>query len=242
MRIYAPVLILLLSSALTSTLADPPKVVSTSPGLWATNVNAATQKNVSVTFDQALRAEVWDWFGRGVLSPDSNARPSFNSDRRIASLGVRLDPGKVYILALNEKGISSVGFQSEKGVSLPPTYFVFQTAGPSLPDDVPPRVLRSVPNNGAPSVDSTRTSRITITFDKPMNPNKHGLHLYENNQLVDIAKSQCSFSGDGMTFAIVYRLKPATLYRVELNSTKDIGFARTTRVPLWPTVISFSTR
>ena len=71
-----------------------------------------------------------------------------------------------------------------------------------------------------------------MTFDKPMNPKKHGLHLYENNQTTRYFEAAIFLFGRWNDFHPPLRLKPATLYRLELNSTKDIGFARVTRVPL----------
>jgi hypothetical protein len=223
-------------------VADPIKLISTSPSLWAVNVNPVAQKTISLRFDQRLRSRLTDWIGLDVLSPPSDLQTKFSADGMSCSIDVQLQPGKVYICGLNERGLPGVGFQNEKGFALPPTYLVFQTAGTPGPNDVPARIVRSNPPNAMQSVDSTRTVSITVTFDKPMNPKKHGLHFYENNQSVDISKLPFSYSADGMTFILPCRLKPATQYRLELNSTKDIGFARTTRVPLWPAVISFTTR
>jgi hypothetical protein len=158
------------------------------------------------------------------------------------SIDVHLQPGKVYICGLNERGLPGVGFQNEKGFALPPTYLVFQTAGTPAPNDSPPRIIRSSPANGMQGIEPTAVRSLRITFDKPMNMKKHGLHLYENNQPIDISKLPFSYTADGMTFVLPYNFKPAAVYKLELNSTKDIGFARTTRVPLWPAVISFTTR
>jgi Big-like domain-containing protein len=235
------VLAILLIFVASAALADPPKLLTTSPKFWAVGVNA-TQKDVSLTFDQPMRPGFWDWFGRDSLSPSSSLRTSMSSDGTGLALDVKLEPGKVYVLGLNERGRSGVGFQNEKGLSLPPIYLVFQTAGTPGANDVPPRVVRSMPANGMQSIDAARVASIAVTFDRPMNPKKHGLHLYENNQPVDISKLPFSYSADGMTFTLPYRFKPATVYKLEMNSSKDIGFARTTRVPLWPAVISFSTR
>lgn len=223
-----------------SALAQTPTLVSTSPPFWATNVNPA-QKTLSLTFDQPLRSGFWDWFGRDVLSPPSNLHTEMSSDRMTCSVEVNLQPGKVYICGLNEKGIHGVGFQNEKGASLPPHYLVFQTAGTPSPDDAPPHARGIFPANGAQQVDSTRIRAIMITFDQPMVAKKHGLHLFENNSLVDISKVPFAYSPDGRTFTLPYNLKPRTQYRLELNNVHDIGFSRATRVPLWPVQASFAT-
>lgn len=222
--------------------ADPPKLVSTSPRFWEKNINATGQNTISVSFDQPMRPGFFDWFGRDVLSPSSKSDTALSKNGLTFTLAVKLQPGRVYIMGLNEKGISGVGFQNEKGVSLPPTYLVFQTAGIPPADDTPPRVLSSSPPNGMLSLDSTKAQSVAITFDQPMNPKKHGLHLYENGQPIDISHFPFTYSADGMTFALPYNFKRASTYRLELNNTQDIGFVRTTRVPLWPATISFATR
>jgi hypothetical protein len=221
-------------------VADPLKLVSTSPQFWAVNVIPTAQKKISLTFDQPLRARLTDWIGLDVLSPPSTLQTAFSADRTSCSIDVHLQPGKVYICALNERGIPGVGFQNQKGVPLPPTYLVFQTAGTPAPDDAPPSVKGTIPANGA-QVDLARTRAIVITFDQPMGTKKHGLHLFENNSPVDVSKFPFSYSADGRTFTMPYNFKPASHYRIELNSTSDIGFSRANRVPLWPVQISFST-
>jgi hypothetical protein len=158
------------------------------------------------------------------------------------SINVHLDPGHVYICALNGRGLPGVGFQNEKGFSLPPTFLVFQTAGTVATENAPPHVVRSLPANGSPQIDPARTTAIAITFDQPMGSKKHGLHLFEGGKPVDISKAAFSYSGDGRTFTLPYGFKPATQYRLELNSLSDIGFSRANGIPLWPVQISFSTQ
>jgi hypothetical protein len=231
--------VLLWSPFAARLFADPLKLVSTSPPFWATNVNAS-EKTISLTFDQRLRSTLTDWIGLDVLSPPSDLQTKYSPDHMSCSINVHLDPGHVYICALNGRGIPGVGFQNEKGFALPPTFLVFQTAGNAAPQDAPPRVIRSIPQNGA-TVDPKRVQPLTITFDKPMNVKKHGLHMFENNNPVDISKAQFAYSGDGLTFTLAYAFRLATQYRLELNDIHDIGFASANRVPLWPVQISFST-
>jgi hypothetical protein len=221
--------------------ADPPKLVSTSPELWAVGVNASSQKTISLTFEQPMRSGFSDWFGRDVLSPPSDLHTVISSDRMTFSVEVYLTPGKVYICGLNERGIPGVGFQNDKGRSLPPTYLVFQTAGTPTPQDAPPHAVKSSPQHGITGVDPERIRSISIAFDRPMNPRKNGLHLFENNDPVDISKAPFSYSPDGLTFTLPYNFKPSTQYRLELNSAHDIGFSGANRVPLWPVQISFAT-
>lgn len=221
--------------------AAPPKVVTSSPNFWAVGVDALRQKTVSLTFDQAMRSAFWDWFGRDVLTPNSSLRTVVSPDRMTFTIDVQLEHGKVYICALNERGISGIGFQNEKGLSLPPTFLVFQTAGTPTPDDAPPVLLRTIPENGAHAVDSSKMNSITLMFDRPMNIKKHGLRLTENENPIDLSRSQFGYSADGRTFTLSYQFKPAMQYRLELNSTRDIGFASAKRVPMWPAQVLFTT-
>lgn len=220
--------------------ADPLKLVSTSPQFWATNVNAS-QKTISLTFDQRLRSTLTDWIGLDALSPPSDLQTKYSADHMSCSIDVHLDPGHVYICALNGRGIPGVGFQNEKGMPLPPTYLVFQTAGTPKPEDAPPAIVRSVPVSGDQQVDPARTKAIVLSFDKAMQTGKHGLHLFESNQPVDVSKARSGYSADGRTFTLYYDFKVATPYRIELNNVNDIGFATAKQVPLWPVQIAFTT-
>lgn len=219
--------------------ADPIKLVSTSPQFWATNVSA-NQKTVSLNFDQRLRSTLTDWVGLDVLTPPSDLQTKYSPDHMSCSIDVHLEPGHVYTCALNGRGLPGVGFQNEKGFVLPPTFLVFQTAGNVAPQDAPPRVVKTIPQHGA-IIDPRKVQALSITFDKPMNIKKQGLHMFENNVPVDISKAQLGYSPDGLTFTLAYAFKPGTQYRFELNDIHDIGFSAATRVPLWPVQLSFTT-
>src|SRR4051812_20807283 len=110
--------LLLLSCLPTSAFAEPPKLLSTSPQFWATDVNA-NQKTISLTFDQKLRNNVTDWIGLDVLSPSSDLQTKYSPDHMSCSIDVHLEPGHVYVCALNGRGLPGVGFQNEKGFTLP---------------------------------------------------------------------------------------------------------------------------
>jgi hypothetical protein len=224
-----------------SDLADPPKLVSTSPMYWAVGVDAARLKTISLTFDQRLRRRFSDWIGLDVLSPPSSLQTTFSADQTSCSIPVRLEPGKVYICGLNERGLPGVGFQNEKGMSLPPTYLVFQTAGTPTARDSPPHVTRTIPANGTTSFDPTKSKLIVVTFDTAMSTKKHGLHLFEDKQAVDISRSAFQYSPDGKTFTFTYEFKPSKTYTVELNNLHDIGCSSATHVPLWPVQFTFAT-
>ena len=217
----------------------PLKIVQTSPKFWEVGVNP-NLKAVSLTFDQELRRGFSSWLGRSSLAPELNAESAESPDGRTCTLGVNLQPGKVYVLGLNERAVPGVGFQTKTGVPLPPHYLVFQTAGAPTPEDAPPRAVSTIPANGTQQVDASKVKSVSITFDKPMQTTRHGLQLFENKAPVDLSKARFQYSPDGRTFSLAYDFKAAASYDVELNSTGNIGFVSSTRVPLWPGRVAFT--
>jgi hypothetical protein len=220
---------------------EPPKVVSTSPKFWEIGVLPAKQKLVSVTFDQVMRSGFWDFLGNNVLAPPTNYETAMGADLKSFGLQVSLQPGKVYIMGLNERGIPGVGFQNDRGISLKPTYLIFQTAGHPAPEDAPPRALSTLPANGAQDVNPATSRGITVIFDRGMETKKHGFHLFEEKRPIDLRSVTFTYSPDGKTFTLNYPLKPSTHYEAQMNSSEDIGFAATNRVPLWPVHFAFTT-
>src|SRR2546423_5863977 len=217
-----------------------PRIVDTSPKEWQIGANAS-QKELSVTFDQRMNPGFTAWMGRSSLVPPLDITSKITEDRRTFSIHVDFQPGKVYVFGLNEKNLPGVGFQNERGQSAPPYFLVFQTAGTLAPDDAPPRVVSTNPPNNMQQLDPSRLKSLAITFDKPMHTAKHGLQLLENSKEVDLSKAKFVYSADGKTFTLGYDFKPLTTYEVILNSTKNIGFASAKRVPLWPVRFAFST-
>lgn len=238
---FATVVVIVLLGGRFSLAFEPPKVVATSPRFWEVGVSPSSQKAIAVTFDQIMRSGFWDFLGNDTLSPQTNYETTMGSDLKSFSLRVTLQPGKVYIMGLNERGIPGVGFQNDKGISLKPTYLVFQTAGNSLPEDAPPRALSSFPGNGAEDVNPAAIKAITVRFDRAMETKEHGLHLFEEKQPVDLARAKFNYSVDGKTFTLTYAFKSSTHYEVQMNNTQDIGFAATNRAPLWPVHFAFTT-
>jgi len=217
-----------------------PAIVESSPKFWQTNV-APTLKQVSITFDREMRYGFSSWLGVSSILPTSELQSTYAPDARTFNLNVSVEPAKVYVFALNEKQVSGVGFQTKRGVPLAPHFLVFQTAGTPKPEDAPPVVVRSSPTNSEQQVDPARTKAIVLTFDRPMQAGKQGLHLFENNNVIDLSKTRFAYSPDGRTFTLYYDFKASTQYRVALNNVNDVGFASVSRIPLWPVQITFAT-
>lgn len=216
-----------------------PTIVDTSPKPWQVGASAS-QKELTVTFDQRMNPGFTAWMGRSSLTPPLDITSKISEDRRTFSIHVDFQPGKVYVFGLNEKNLPGVGFQNERGQSAAPYFLVFQTAGTPAPDDTPPRATQTNPPNNA-QVDASRVKALAITFDRPMQTAKHGMQMLENGKEVDLSKAKFVYSTDGKTFTIGYDFKPSATYEVVLNSTQNIGFASAKRVPLWPARFGFST-
>jgi len=238
---YPTFVVFILLSVGLSLGFEPPKITSTSPRFWEIGVSPSDQKQITVTFDQIMRSGFWDFLGNDTLSPQTNYEIAMGSDLKSFSLRVRLLPGKVYIMALNERGIPGVGFQNDKGISLKPTYLVFRTAGKPSAEDAPPHALSTFPGNGAQQVNPAAIRAIIVSFDRAMEPKKHGFHLFEGKQPVDLTRAAFTYSADGKTFSLTYPLKSSTHYEVQMNSMDDIGFTATNRAPLWPVHFAFTT-
>ena len=224
-----------------ATKFEAPRIVSSSPRFWDVGVNSGKQDFISVTFDQPMRSGFSSWLGKSSVAPDSETEPVISPDFKTYRLSLHFHPGKVYVFGLNEVGIPGVGFQTEKGIALRPTYLVFQTAGSPSQEDAPPRALSTLPANGAQDVNPATSKGITVAFDKAMEIKKHGFHLFEGKQPIDLKTVTFTYSADGKVFTLNYPVKPSTHYEVQMNSTEDIGFTATNRVPLWPVHFAFTT-
>ncbi len=188
-----------------------------------------------------MRSGFWDFIGNNTMPPPTNFEMTMGADLKSFGMQVSMQPGKVYILGLNERGIPGVGFQNDKGISMKPAFLVFQTAGNPSQEDAPPRVVFTFPASGAQDINPATAKAITVTFDRAMELKKHGFHLFEEKKPVELKSVPFSYSADGKTFTLNYPLKPSTRYEVVMNSNEDIGFSATNHAPLWPVRFAFTT-
>ena len=208
----------------------PPDLIETRPAFWEVGVNPGRVRRISLTFDQRMRPGTTAWLGRSSVLPELQMDDEISPDLRTFHLQVQLQPGRVYVFALNEKQVPGVGFQSERGVPWPRHYLVCQTAGTPAPGDAPPTLTRTAPANGEAEVDPSTVRAIELTFDKPMRTRTHGVLLFEADRPVDLTGTRFTWSDDGRTFRLSHPLRPGTEYRVQLNSTRNIGFATVHRI------------
>lgn len=109
---------------------DAPKVVSMEPA-HLSEVDAKEQKQLVVTFDQAMSDQGWSFCGGGPQFPKIVGRPQWETPKKIV-VTVELEPDHEYRLSLNCP--AGTNFRSSKGVQLAPVPWSFVT----LPEKVRP--------------------------------------------------------------------------------------------------------
>jgi len=106
-------------------MARAPKVVSITPQNGAENVDPATDRIV-VTFDRPMRDKCWAVVKTGAPFPETRGKLSFDRERKILTIPVKLKPDTRYEFWLNRGKFNS--FQSEDGEPLRPVRVRFRTA------------------------------------------------------------------------------------------------------------------
>lgn len=228
-----------LCQAQESAAGEPPKIVSTSPAVGASEVDPGT-KEITVTFDRDM-AKGFSWTGGGTNCPAGVAGLSpFWRDARTAVYPVQLQPGRYYRIGVNSK--SRRNFKSADGVPAQPSsiYFTTKGAGSEVLDKMAkPAVVAMVPPNGAEGVDP-QTAELRITFNVPMGGGfswTGGGDAYP--QLKEGAKPH--WTEDGRTCVLPVKLAPNHAYRLGLNSPSHKNFKSASGVPLDPVVYTFKT-
>lgn len=107
-------------------LAAAPRVVGIVPHNGAADVDPATTAIV-VTFDRPMRDGAWAVVGGGPHFPETTGRPSYDAERKVLTIPVKLKPDWDYELWLNRGRFDS--FQSQDGVKLQPVKVTFRTRG-----------------------------------------------------------------------------------------------------------------
>jgi RNA polymerase sigma-70 factor (ECF subfamily) len=86
----------------SSVATSPPVVVKTVPAAGDTKVDAATTKEIRVTFSKDMADESWSWSQISKESyPETTGKAHYDQDKRTCILPVKLKPGKTYVIWLN---------------------------------------------------------------------------------------------------------------------------------------------
>jgi hypothetical protein len=105
----------------------PPVVVKTVPPAGAEDVDAATLKELRVTFSKAMTDMSWSWATAGNFGEEveSNGAITYDKDKKTCVMPVRLKPGTTYAVWVNSDQFRN--FKDADGKSAVPYLLVFQT-------------------------------------------------------------------------------------------------------------------
>jgi len=104
----------------------PPSVVKTVPQAGDTAVDAATTKQISVTFSKDMKDGGWSWATQSKeTAPAMNGKAKYLDDKRTCVVEVKLEPKKTYVLWLNSQKFDN--FRDAEGNPAVPYLLVFQT-------------------------------------------------------------------------------------------------------------------
>jgi hypothetical protein len=104
--------------------ARRPKVVSMTPANGATDVDPDL-KEIKIVFDRPMKDKAWALVGGGPSYPDTTGKPSYDRERKVLTIPVRLKPKWTYRFWLNRGQFNS--FQSQEGVRLESVPVTFKT-------------------------------------------------------------------------------------------------------------------
>lgn len=112
--------------ALEAARQPAPLLVASTPADGARDV-APTLTELTFTFDRPMRDQAWSVVGSSTDLPQITGSPHYDTERRVLTLPVRLEPGRTYRVGLNSG--ANQAFQSQDGVPLEPRVIEFTTAG-----------------------------------------------------------------------------------------------------------------
>lgn len=221
----------------------PPHVVSVEPAENSLDVDPNLTE-ISVTFDQPMMTQnQWSWMMLrpwGIYPGYRGGEPRWDPTGTTCSLPVRLMAGRVYAVGCNS--IDSTGFRSRGNVPAVNFYWAFATGFEA--QDLPPRVVSTLPENGATDVPPGPFT-ISATFDRPM---------MMENAWSWVLQRQCGqyprgggtpyWDDEGKTCSMDVNLGPDTVYALSFNGAGRRyypGFRDTKNRPALPHGLCFRT-
>ena len=128
-------------------------------------------------------------------------------------------------------------FATARGILLGFCLFVgCATAGA----EEPPRVVRTMPENGAQSVDAA-TTELRVTFDQPMDTKRgYSFVIVGSKSMFPEVAGKPQWISD-TTIVLPVKLKPGREYSLGINSERYQSFRGTNGLPAVPDSISFRT-
>jgi RNA polymerase sigma-70 factor (ECF subfamily) len=235
-----------LSLAATASAADdndleteppPPRVVNTIPASGATEVSVQTREIV-VVFDQDMLPG-FSWIA-GPHFPKADGAPVWR-DKRTCVLPVKLERGKFYRIGINSSEDKFQNFTNEHGRPAFPSVLTFVTEGATDAEKsklVAPRVVTTVPANGAQDVEPS-LAQIIVVFDQPMS---RGMSWTGYGASFPQGAGVAHWKDDQRTCVFPVKLQPDTEYSIGINDAWHQNFQSVHGVPVEPLVVRFKTR
>ncbi len=216
----------------------PPKIIATSPGIGATDVDPGMTE-ITVTFDRDM-GRGFSWTGGGADYPATTGKPKWR-DKRTCVLPVRLAAGHYYRVGINSTSYQN--FKSAQGVPAQPSAIYFTTQGASQElqrQTSVPQIVDLTPRNRTMDVDP-KLAEIRVTFNVAMGDGCSWTGGGSNFPKIPDGK-QPYWTDDHMTCVLPVELEPGKTYRFGLNSPSFRNFQSAAGVPLGPVTITFRTR
>ncbi len=221
---------------------QPPKIVSTSPVVGATEVDPRLTE-ITVTFNQEMGGGM-SWTGGGPeFPPAPEGQKAQWRDKYTCVLPVKLEAGHFYRVGINSK--SHQNFCNAHGRAALPSAIYFATQGAS--DQVKaltlvPQVVNCEPYNGAQNVNPAITE-LRVTFSVPMGGGCSWCTLSDGG--ADFPKGRegkrVYWTDDKKTCVLPVELKPGMTYRIGLNAPEFKNFQSEGGVQLEPVEYTFKT-
>lgn len=221
----------------------PPRVVEMSPPPHAIGVDPGL-KAIMVSFGRPMvteSASAWMLLRPHGLFPPIpiGAKPRFDNTGRTCILPVSLVKGTVYAVGINSA--AQAGFTDREGTPALPFAWAFATGGYRA-EELPPRVVRTSPQQGALNVDPDLKT-LSITFDRPMRRETWSLGPVPGRGEYPLSFSRNPrFDQRGLTCIVPLSLKPDTVYALSINPGNGTGFKSRAGAPALPFPLAFKTR
>jgi len=217
----------------------PPRIVSTSPAVGATEVDPAL-KEITVAFDRDMGGGM-SWTGGGTeFPPAPEGTKAYWVNKRTCVLPVKLQRGRYYRVGINSQSYRN--FSSVAGVPVAPSAIYFTTEGAS--EDLKrktqvPKIVSAKPAIGAKDV-SPGLKELRVTFNVPMGGGCSWTGGGPEFPTIPEGKEPF-WTEDHKTCVLPVALKPNSQYRLGLNSPSFKNFQSAGGVPLEPVVYTFKT-
>jgi len=224
----------------TSTWARTPHrpyVVDSLPGDGQTEVDPAL-KTLTVTFSREMSTRTDGWTGRAPTYPAVAGRSYWDQERLRCSLPVRLEPGRCYVVGVNEG--SELGFRSRGGSTALPYAIVFATRGFDTGATPLPFawVQTTVPACGASGVPPGRTT-LAVRLSRPVVGGVGPWQRY--GSVVPLVLTHPRYSDNRRGVRMDLMLGGARAYAMEIGARCHPGLMTPDRRPLLPYWLAFRT-